>query len=139
DILPESPTLLLELAGRYIDANKLIGAEDALSHALKKFPKEPRVYTRLGYVYLLQGKDDLVIPISHKALLLTEFGDHRRDRAYAHLNLAKAYGHKGENAKALDHLRQAKAHGITSFKSLETDDKLKTLRALPAYKTLIGS
>jgi len=137
DMLPRSPSLLVQLASRYIDANKLIGAEDTLMHALEMHPKEARIYTRLGYVYLLQGKDDLAIAISEKALLQAEFATRMRDRAYAHLNLARAYGHGGQIDKAMESLTLAHSEDATvPFSEIADDPKLEQLRADPRYKKL---
>lgn len=136
DLLPESPSLLLQLASRYIDAGKYIGAEDALRHALKLFPDEARVYVRLGYVYLLQGRDELAIPISEKALLLAKMDTQRRDRAYAHLNLARALGHQGELDQAFVHLAKAKNNGLSSLSEVDKDARLAKLRADPRYAKL---
>jgi tetratricopeptide (TPR) repeat protein len=129
DMIPDSPYMLIELASRYIDAKKLAGAEDALQHAAKLFPDEGRIFVRLGYVYLQQGRDDLAIPISLKGLALANLESRRRDRGYAHLNLGRAYGRQGEIDKALDHLASAKKLGIRSFREVEKDPKLKELRA----------
>jgi tetratricopeptide (TPR) repeat protein len=133
-MLPESPSLLIQLASRYIDANKLAGAEDALRHALELFPNEARVYVRLGYVYLRQDKLELAIPISEKGLSLAEFANRRRDRAYAHLNLARAYGRQGDLDLAFEHLAEAREYGITSFAEVKSDPQLGALRADPRYK-----
>jgi tetratricopeptide (TPR) repeat protein/TolB-like protein len=137
DLVPNSPSLLIQLASRYIDAGKLIGAEDALRHALDAHPREARIYARLGYVYLLQGKDDLAIAISEKALLTAEFTNRLRDRAYAHLNLARAYGHQGKLDRAFESLTAAKGEDATvPFSEIAQDPKLDSLRKDPRYQKL---
>jgi tetratricopeptide (TPR) repeat protein len=136
DLVPTSPTLLIQLASRYIDAKKLIGAEDALLQAMKVNPEEARIYVRLGYVYLLQEKDELAIPVSEKALVQAKLGSTNRDRAYAHLNLARAYGRRGDLNLAFEHLTKAKAEGLPSFAELESDPKLGAMRKDPRYKKL---
>ncbi len=133
DTIPSSPSLLIELASRYIDARKFAGAEDALQHAAKLFPSEARIFVRLGYVQLQLGRDDLAIPTTKKGLALAAFDNRRRDRGYAHLNLARAYGHQGELDQAFDHLGKAMELGITSFRELEKDPKLTIMRADPRY------
>jgi tetratricopeptide (TPR) repeat protein len=134
DLVPDSPALLIQLASRYIDAGKLIGAEDALMQAMKIRPDEARVYVRLGYVYLLQGKDELAIPVSEKALVQAKLGASNRDRAYAHLNLARAYGRQGDLDRAFSHLAKAKSEGLPSLAELDTDPKLAGMRKDPRYK-----
>jgi tetratricopeptide (TPR) repeat protein len=128
DMIPNSPYMLIELASRYIDAKKLAGAEDALQHAAELFPDEGRVFVRLGYVYLLEGRDDLAIPTTLKGLALANVENRRRDRGYAHLNLGRAYGHQGDVDKAIEHLAEAKKLGIRSFSEVEKDPNLKALR-----------
>ncbi|MEK7383465.1 MAG: tetratricopeptide repeat protein, partial [Elusimicrobiota bacterium] len=136
DMLPSSPSLLVELASRYIDAGKLIGAEDALMHALELHPKEARVYVRLGYVYLLEHKEDLAITLSEKGLVEAEFGNRRRERAYAHLNLARAYGRRGDLDKAFAHARQALDDGPVPLSQLTEDPGLAAMRADPRFRAL---
>jgi len=132
-LLPNSPSLLIELASRYIDARKLTGAQDALEHARQLFPSEARIYVRLGYVYLLQGRDDLVVPTSEKGLSLAQFQDRKRDRAYAHLNIAHALGRQGKLDDAFKHLLKAKQEGIRSFAELDHDPRLRPLREDPRF------
>ncbi len=137
DILPESAYLLLELAGRYIDAKKLFGAEETLRTAIAHHPNSPTPYVRLGYVYLLQGKDDQAIPVTEDALASVGFGARPRDRAYAHLNLVRAYGHQGDIDKAIEHLTKAKAAATVSWGEIEADPKLAGLRKDPRYRKLL--
>ncbi len=136
DSAPDSPSLLIQLASRYIDAGKLIGAEDALLQTVKLHPDETRAYVRLGYVYLLQKKDDLAIPISEKALVQAKLKSADRDTAYAHLNLARAYGRKGDLTRAFEHLGAAKAAGLRSLAEIENDPELALMRKDPRYRKL---
>ncbi|MEO1171095.1 MAG: tetratricopeptide repeat protein, partial [Myxococcota bacterium] len=137
DLLPQSPTLLIELASRYIDAGKLIGAEDALRHALELHPDEGRIYVRLCYVHLLQRNDEMAIPLCEKALTLSDAPSRQRDRAYAHLNLGQALGRAGKTDAALGHLEQAKKLGVTRWSGLETDPALETLRKTKRYRRVV--
>jgi tetratricopeptide (TPR) repeat protein len=137
DLVPDSPSLLIQLASRYIDASKLIGAEDALRHAIELFPEETRAYVRLGYVYLLENKDNLAIPVSEKALVAAKLRSTGNDKAYAHLNLARAYGHQGDFDKAFEHLQAAKENGLGSLAEVEKDPKLGRLRKDPRYRKLV--
>ena len=135
-LLPESPSLLVQLASRYIDAGKLVGAEDALQQAIKADPQESIAYVRLGYVYLLQGKDSQAITVSEKALTYTPNDTSAHEKAYAHLNLARAYGHQGDLNKAFEHLQKAKAAGIKTFDEIENDSALNGLRSDARYKKI---
>lgn len=137
DILPGSTFLLLELASRYIDAKKLFGAEEALRTVIDRHPDNPTAYVRLGYVYLLQGQDDQVIPVTEQALANIDFASHGRDRAYAHLNLVRAYGHKGELDKAFEHLAEAKATGTVFLEELTADPALADLRQDARFGKLV--
>lgn len=137
EVVPDSPSFLIQLASRYIDAGRLVGAEDALRQAIAIFPDETRAHVRLGYVYLLQGKDEQAITASEKALVLSKARARERDKAYAHLNLARAYGHRGELERALNHLDAARAAGLPSLAEIEKDKKLATMREDPRYKRLV--
>lgn len=138
DLLPRSPTLLIELASRYIDAGKLIGAEDTLRHALELHPEEGRIYVRLCYVYLLQENEEVAIPLCEKSLSLNGATERRRDRGYAHLNLAQAYGRAGELDTAFDHLERAKSEGIRRFDALRSDPALAKMRADRRFAKVVG-
>ncbi len=138
DLLPGSPTLLIELASRYIDAGKLIGAEDTLRHALELHPNEGRIYVRLCYVYLLQENDEVAIPLCEKSLTLNGSAERRRDRGYAHLNLAQAYGRKGQLDLAFDHLAKAEAEGMRRFGALERDPALAKMRSDRRFSKIVG-
>jgi tetratricopeptide (TPR) repeat protein len=136
DALPSSPSLLIELASRYIDAGKLIGAEDALRHAVERYPQEGRAYVRLCYVYLLQHNDEAAIAMCEKALQLATGPKRARDRAYAHLNLGQAHGRRGNLAAAFEHLEAAAAAQRVPLDVLERDPGLEALRADPRYGKL---
>jgi tetratricopeptide (TPR) repeat protein/TolB-like protein len=135
-MVPESVALNVQLASRYIDVGDLASAEAALHKVEPIFPTETRIYVRLGYIYLLQGKDDLAIAASEKAVSLSKSRWGERDRLYAHLNLARAYGHKGELDKSLQNLDQAVAAGLWTLQEVEKDPKLAAVRADPRYKQL---
>jgi tetratricopeptide (TPR) repeat protein len=137
DQLPESAYLMLELASRYVDAGKLLGAEETLEKAIEKNPDNSSAYVRLGYVYLLQGKDELAIPITEQALANADFARRARDRGYAHLNLVRAYGHQGDLDRAFDHLTKAKAAGVRSFRELTTDPELGELRDDARFEKIV--
>lgn len=138
DRLPESPSLLLELASRYIDAGKLMGAEETLRAAIDKFPEQPTAYVRLGYVYLLGNKIELAIPISEKALLVAQGADNGRERAYAGLNLTRAYALQGDTTRAVVALRQALHDGLSDLGQLRDDKRLAGFLARPEVKKLLA-
>ena len=49
------------------------------------------------------------------------------------MNLARAYGRKGDVDKAITHLEAAKAEGLADFGEVEKDPKLGSLRQDPRY------
>jgi tetratricopeptide (TPR) repeat protein len=136
ELVPDSAAFLVQLASRYIDEGKLVGAEDALRHAVSIYPDETRAHVRLGYVYLLQGKDELAVSASTQALALAKKRSGPRDVAYAHLNLARAFGHLGKLDEAFSHLEAARAAGVPSLDELRTDARLAALRADPRWQKL---
>lgn len=136
DLLPTSPYLFVELASRFIDADKLSGAEEALKTAMRLDPSNPVAYVRLGYVYLLQGKDELAVPVTEQALQ-SATPPQGRDRAYAHLNLVRAYGRRGELNASLAHLAEIQKLGGIALTEIDTDPALAALRAHPRYKELV--
>ncbi len=137
ELLPDSPALLLQLASRYIDAKNYTGAEDTLLHLAKIYPQLATPYVRLGYVYLMQGKDNLVLPITEKALIQAQKGHNPRDAAYAHLNMVRAYGRLGRFDEALRHLGASKKIGLVSMQELLVDPALKALREDPRFAELM--
>src|SRR5690606_36074037 len=97
-----------------------------LKQAIEGNPQASTAYVRLGYEYLLQGKDELVVPITEKALANASFA-RPRDRGDAQLNLARAYGHQGKLDEAFEHLGQAKHLGA-SLSEVKQDPQLERLR-----------
>lgn len=136
EILPDSPYLLVELASRYIDAKKLTPAQETLERVAKLTPDDARVFVRLGYVHLLRGDDDGAIANATKALKNATSPRQRRDRAYAHLNLARAYGHKGDLDRALEHVKEAKNNGLRSLGEIVNDPSLEKLKQDPRFAGL---
>jgi eukaryotic-like serine/threonine-protein kinase len=53
-------------------------------------------------------------------------------------NLATAKALQGGRSEALDYLRQAVQHGYDNADEMESDETLKSLHDMPAYKTLFG-
>ncbi len=136
-LVPSSSYLLTELASRQIDADDLEGAQKTLQEVLKLAPDHARAHVRLGYVQLLRGDDAGAITSSQKAIGLAKGSRHCRDRAYAHLNLARAYGHMGKVNMALTHLETAKREADVSFDELELDPALEAVRKSPRYSKLL--
>ncbi len=133
---PTSVFLKTELASRQIDADDLPGAQKTLEGILQIAPNDIRAHVRLGYIKLLLGDDVGSILSSKRALELAKGARHNRDRAYAHLNLARALGHQKRDDEALAHLEKAIAEADVSFDELEIDPALDSLRANPRYENL---
>jgi tetratricopeptide (TPR) repeat protein len=136
-LLPSSTYLLTELASRQIDANDLEGARLNLNKVIQRAPDDARAHVRLAYVELLRGADAEAIRLSTRALDLGLGARHRWERAYAHLNLARAHGRAGNLDLALDHLRRARSEADVSFDELELDPKLSELVKDPRYAGLL--
>ncbi|MEK7704476.1 MAG: tetratricopeptide repeat protein [Myxococcota bacterium] len=132
-LLPGSTYLLTELAGRQIDAEDLVGAQATLQQVIAQVPKDVLAHVRLGYVQLLRGENAASIRTSEQALKLAERARDHRERAYAHVNLARAYGRGGKLDEAIAHLQQAKGEADISFDEVSVDPALEPLRADPRY------
>lgn len=127
-MLPDSVSFRVELASRYIDADKLVEAEELLKKTLETNPKNAKLYLRLGYVYLLQKKIDAAIPIFERSLAEAELAEEGRTRAVAHFDLARCFALKKDNAKALSHLDDAVKGGYRDLEDLENEPDLDELR-----------
>jgi hypothetical protein len=92
---------------------------------------------RLGYVKLLRGDDEGAIASSLKAIEVAKGSRHRRDRAYAHLNLSRAYGHQGKIDESLDELAKARKEAEISLDEFELDEALKPVREDPRYMEIV--
>ncbi|MCK5688027.1 tetratricopeptide repeat protein [Myxococcota bacterium] len=136
-LIPESVYFLNELASRYIDADQLKPAEETLMEVLKKSPNNIRAHVRLGYVRLLRENYAASVEVSEKALKLAKGPRYKRDRAYAHLNIARALGRDAKIDEAIEHLKKAKAESDVSIDELELDPALDKLRQDPRYRLLI--
>ena len=136
-LVPSSVYLLTELASRQIDADDLEGAEQTLLRVLKLAPDHVRANIRLGYVKLLRGDDAGSIASSEKGIELAKGTRHSRDRAYAHLNLARAFGHMGKVELALTNLEKAKSEADVSLDEFELDPALEEVRKNPRYSKIL--
>jgi tetratricopeptide (TPR) repeat protein len=137
---PTSPYLLAELAARQIDAGDLPAARETLEGALNAM-STPRadVLVRLGYVYLREGNPKKAIELSQRGLSAAFSPRDRRLRGYAHLNLARAHGHRGDLDAAFGHIEAAQRHGVSVLLEIEADPMLAKLRADPRFRALSES
>jgi tetratricopeptide (TPR) repeat protein len=133
ELAPASAFLRTELASRQIDAEEYAAARETLSAALAMAPDDARAHVRMGYVQLVLGDDAGATHSSRRALELATGPRHSRDRAYAHLNLARALGHTGKVNDAIDHLESAAKEADVSFDEVELDPALAALREHPRY------
>ncbi len=131
---PDSPELLIELASRYIDAQRYDDAQSALLRAQQQRPRDARLLVRLGYVHLLRGDEEGAIQVTEKGLRHASGSDSQRDLAYAHLNMARAWGRLGQFDVALEQLELARQRGLSSCDEIEADELLAKFRADPRYK-----
>jgi tetratricopeptide (TPR) repeat protein len=136
---PGSPAFRLELASRYVDARKLDAAEATLNTLMGEQPDLALALTRLGYIKLLQNKDDQAIALTERALRYRGNAQRPRDIAYAHLNLARAYGHRGDLEKSLRFLAEALRLADVPLTEVEADPLLVSLRADPRYQRLTST
>ncbi len=137
NLLPDSTYLLTELASRQIDVGDLAGAQTSLERVLELAPDHARAQVRLGYVKLLRGDDEGAIAISQRVIETARGSRNRRERAYAHLNLARAYGHQGKVDESLEQLAMARKEAEINLDEFELDEALKPVREDPRYMEIV--
>lgn len=138
DMLPDSNSFKVELASRYIDADKLPQAEEVLRKALEKAPKHPTMNVRLGYIYLLQKRLDDAIPVLERALQESQnASDHQRTRQLALYDLSRAMALKKNGPKALAYLEEAVKAGFKDLDEIENEDDLEDVRKDPKYQQIV--
>ena len=124
---PESLDLKLELASRLVDAGKLGRAEKVLL----PMANNPRVYgevlLRLGYVYLLQNKNEEAKIWLDKALALAKGPNEWRTRGRTRYDLAIIMARRDALAEAEQHLLAAAEEGFMVRELLQKNVDLQRL------------
>jgi len=133
---PTSTALQTELASRAIDAGRFDDAAAVLGKVLAAWPQDGKALVRASYVELLRGGDEQAVVLGKRALAVIDATRERQDAMYAQVNLARAYGHKGDLDAAVAALAAAKALGLHSGDELVADAKLAQLVADPRYRAL---
>ncbi|MBN2497059.1 MAG: tetratricopeptide repeat protein [Deltaproteobacteria bacterium] len=138
DMDPDCLDLKLELASRLVDARKLDEAEALLLPMCR----DPRCYgeilLRLGYVYLLERKDDKAEDLFGRALAMAKGPDEWRTRGRARYDLAIVSARRGKLGEAERHLLAAAEEGFIFAELIEKDPDLEPLSGRAAIKTLGG-
>ncbi len=88
----------------YVRVGLLSDALREMKAALDNDPKNPEIYTDMGFVYKAMGNTDKAVDCYISAL------KHRSDYAPAHYNLGLVYKEEGMTEKAREHL--SKAHNL---------------------------
>ncbi len=134
---PTDLEIKLELASRLVDAGRLTEAEAALLPMVRHPGVYGEVVLRLGYVYLLQRRDDLAEEQLRRALELAKGPHEWRTRGRTHYDLAIVEARRGTLAAAEDHLLAAAADGFVDAKLLAADPDLKLLAGRPKVAKLL--
>ena len=124
---PDSLDLKLELASRLVDAGKLSEAEQLLLPMAEHPRAFGEILLRLGYVYLLQRKDDQAEPWLRRALEKARGPNEWRTRGRTRYDLAILEARRGKLAEAEEHLLAAAAEGFLVRDLLQKDADLKVL------------
>lgn len=132
----DSLELKLELASRLVDAKRLKQAEDLLTPMTKNRRVFGEVLLRLGYVYLLQGRDAEAEAMLARALAMARGPHEWRTRGRTRYDLAIVMARKGKLAEAEEHLLEAAREGFMMRELLRANADLKPLASRPGVRHL---
>ena len=120
---PRSREMRLQLASRYIDANKLDDALPVLTALTDEPDARGEVMLRLGYAYFLKGSMELAAPLFEKAIARAKSPGEWRTRGRAHYDLALVHAKKHpDRAEAA-----LKASLLTGYKVKALDPALQKI------------
>jgi tetratricopeptide (TPR) repeat protein len=136
---PESAHIQLELASRLLDAKQLAEAEKLLNRLATRDNVSAEVLCRLGYVYLLQNKNELAHKWLKASLGKAIGTDEWRTRGRAHYDLAIVHARQGEDAKAELALLAADKEGYKIANRVWSHPDLERLGASKNIKKILGS
>ena len=94
---PENPRLLLSLADRYLDARRLVEAEDAATSALAADPTSVAAQLTLAWIHFQRGRAALMVELVEKALSR----DPQNASAHLYVAIGLAFG-RGTRSRIAD-------------------------------------
>lgn len=138
-VSPGDPELLLEMASRFIDAGRPDDARVVLLRVIADGGGRGEVHLRLGYAYLLLGKDhdaerELILALD-KAKAQSEW----RTRGRARFNLAKLWMRQNAPDLALRQLEYAVSEGFRDLAVFDRDPDLAKLKGDARYARIIAT
>lgn len=136
-IAPSDSELLLEMASRYVDAQKLDEAITILQRLVAEGRARGEVHLRLGYAYLKKGQIPKAEHALHAAIRAATAISEWRTRGRARYDLAKMWMQSGVPGNALRQLRMAVEEGYRDKEAFENDPDFKPLRANAEFKRLM--
>ena len=133
---PDDMELKLELASRLVDAGQLKGAESILQPLSRDKQVFGEVLLRLGYVYLLQGRNDEAERLLENALKISTGPNEWRTRGRTRYDLAIVMARKGRLDEAEKHLLDAEWEGFMFKEVLKNNVDLQALADRPKLSHL---
>jgi tetratricopeptide (TPR) repeat protein len=134
---PGNPELLIELASRYIDADRDSQAEQVLKKVLKVYPIRPKALLRVGYIHLRRKQTKPAFDFLNRALVEAWREDEWRVRGLAQADLARVAGLEGDYPGAIEHLAAALAEGGSEMLPCDAPE-LKDFKGKPEFEGLCG-
>ena len=129
---PESSRLQLELASRLVDAQMFVEAEKLLTPLAKSPAASGELLLRLGYVLLLQNKNEPARQWLNRAIKRAQRPGDWRTRGRSYYDLAILSARRGDLDSAEKELLQAAREGYKVYHRLKEHPDLKALAYRPA-------
>jgi tetratricopeptide (TPR) repeat protein len=136
-LAPSDSELLLEMASRYVDAQKFDEAISILKRIIAEGGARGEVHLRYGYALLRKGQLPAAERELRHAISTSTSLSEWRTRGRARYDLAKIWMQSGVSSNALRELRMAVDEGYRDRAVFENDPDFKALKDDPAFKELM--
>lgn len=135
---PSDPELLLQLASRFVDAERYPEAAVLLRRVISEGGARGEVHLRLGYAYMKMGKFNEAERQMQTAIDKADGPAEWRTRGRARYNLAQLWVEAGSPENALRQLRMAVREGFRDRRAIASP-ALAPVRKVDGYAELVRS